>query len=188
MKSHTLVHLFKSLGFAVLISMVIAGNIYAAEPTVPEVIESEEDSETAEEIENSEFTLAEQNPDDEVVRFYGEKTLGFFRRQSEQAERDFWSNFNEYADQTKFKIKCRKEAPLGSRVARRNCYPIYLLNKVSQESNFARKAGLPSPTIGEIDRRSEAEKEEFIKNVIPKWLEEAERRESQMGGGDSGEE
>ena len=105
----------------------------------------------------------ELDEDYDVVTFYGTKPPGFYRRQFQLAELDFYKKFNDYVDVNKFRISCRKERPLGSRVGYTVCYPQYLLTRVARESNLARNAGLPLPSIDQVQRTATTEREEFAK-------------------------
>ena len=163
-------NLIKVLGIATIVSISITGT--AAEPEEVEPTETEQTTTEQTEIiiddtkSNEELAAEikqELEEDYDVITFYGTKPPGFYRRQSQLAELDFYKKFNDYVDVDKFRIRCRKESPIGSRVYQTVCYPQYLLTRVARESNFSRNAGLPLPTIDQVERLASSEKEEFAK-------------------------
>ena len=163
-------NLVKTLSAATLLSLCLANS--AAEPEELESKQIQSDASESPEViiddEQSNEELAaeiqkELEEDYDIVTFYGTKPPGFYRRQFQLAELDFYKKFNEYVDVDKFRISCRKETPIGSRVYQTVCYPQYLLTRVARESNFSRTAGLPLPTIDQVERLASKEKEEFAK-------------------------
>jgi hypothetical protein len=77
--------------------------------------------------------------------------LLYFKRQAMLAELDFYESFNAIADNEQFKMRCRKEARVGSRIKETRCYPQYLLQRMSLETQDALSSGKPYPTWEEVE-------------------------------------
>lgn len=156
-------NLIKVVSAVTVLSIFMTGSVTASEVVEPLENEATEividDTQSNEELATE--IKKELEEDYDVVTFYGTKPPGFYRRQFQLAELDFYKKFNDYVDVDKFRIKCRKESPLGSRIYQTVCYPQYLLTRVARESNFSRTAGLPLPTIDQVERQATSEKEEF---------------------------
>ncbi len=166
MNSPNLIQLIKAISLTSLVCLSVAGIVDASEATDPGLPDNEQPGdkilESFEEQSNEEI-YDELKNDDEIITFIGTKPIGFYRRQSQLAELDFYNKFNDYVTENKFRIKCRKESPLGSRVQQTVCYPQWLLTAIARESNFSRTANLPLPTFKQVQDRNVDDKEAFAK-------------------------
>lgn len=111
--------------------------------------------------------------DMEVVEVRGKvnKNGAFFKRQIQLTEIDFYKSFNSVSDVKKFKIKCRKEASINSRIKKTVCYPQYALDRLALETQRARRQNIPTPTMKEIEDLTLREREEsfaYMEEVIKK--------------------
>ncbi|MFC3092875.1 hypothetical protein DRW07_01480 [Alteromonas sediminis] len=165
MNSRHFTHTVKMFSAATLMSSLIALNAFASDATSQvqneKALQSEQ-MQVNEELSHEELA-AELAKDIEVIEVTGSRPLGYFKRKSQLAELEFYQAFNDYVDVDKFKVKCRKESPLGSRVQHTVCYPQYLLSKLAKDSNFALQAGLRTPSASETDIVTTNEKAEFAK-------------------------
>jgi len=111
--------------------------------------------------------------DVEIVEVRGKvnKNGGFFKRQIQLTEIDFYKSFNALSDVKKFKIKCRKEASINSRIKQTVCYPQYALDRLALETQRARRQNIPTPTMKDIEDLTLKEREEsfaYMEEVIKK--------------------
>jgi hypothetical protein len=83
-------------------------------------------------------TAAEETVDEITV--YGEKSLPKLKLEYEAAELNFYNLYNDINDDRRFDVICREEAPTGSHIKQRVCWPRYELEAREQEgkSNFFR--------------------------------------------------
>lgn len=115
--------------------------------------------------------------DIEVIGVVGEKPLAFFRLEMERAELDFYEAFNALVDNDKYRVICRKEARLGSRIKDRVCYPQYVLDRMAEETQEALALGNGFPSLKLIEIAVKDEREEslaYVEKVVmenPKLLE-----------------
>lgn len=99
------------------------------------------------------------NDDIERIVVTSKVPLLYFKRQAMLAELDFYESFNALADQEQFKMRCRKEARVGSRIKETRCYPQYLLQRMSLETQDALSSGKPYPTWEEVEFLVQRDKE-----------------------------
>jgi|GEM_PF-690334 hypothetical protein len=105
----------------------------------------------------------------EIIGVFAQTPLLFFKKQMEIAELDFYESFNAIADEDKFRVKCRLEAKVGSRIKKRVCYPRYVLDRMAQETQNALSSGSPYPTLEEIEFLVKRDKEEalvYAENIV----------------------
>ena len=57
----------------------------------------------------------------EIIGVFAQTPLLYFKREMERAELDFYESFNAIADEDRFRIKCRMESKIGSRIKKRAC-------------------------------------------------------------------
>lgn len=98
----------------------------------------------------------------EIIGVFAQTPLLFFKKEMEIAELDFYESFNAIADEDKFRVKCRLEAKVGSRIKKRVCYPRYVLDRMAQETQNALSSGSPYPTLEEIEFLVKRDKEEAL--------------------------
>ena len=99
------------------------------------------------------------NDDIERIDVRSKVPLLYFKREAMLAELDFYETFNAIADQEQFKMRCRKEARVGSRIKETRCYPQYLLQRMSLETQDALSSGKPYPTWEEVEFLVQRDKE-----------------------------
>lgn len=113
----------------------------------------------------------------EIIGVFAQTPLLYFKREMERAELDFYESFNAIADEDRFRIKCRMESKIGSRIKKRACYPRYVLDRMSQETQDALSRGTPFPTLEEIEFLVKRDKEKalvYAENLVkqhPELLE-----------------
>lgn len=98
----------------------------------------------------------------EIIGVFARTPLLFFKKEMERAELDFYESFNAIADEDKFRVKCRLEAKVASRIKKRVCYPRYVLDRMAQETQNALSSGSPFPTLEEIEFLVKRDKEEAL--------------------------
>lgn len=111
--------------------------------------------------------------DVEVVEVKGKvnKNSGFFLRKIQRTELDFFRRFNDLADNKKFKVKCRKESFVNSRIKKTVCYPQYALDRMYKETQQALRQQMPKPTMKDIEDLTVDERNEsfaYMEKVIKK--------------------
>ena len=111
--------------------------------------------------------------DIEVVEVKGKvnKNSGFFLRKIQRTELDFYRRFNALADNKKFKVRCRKESSVNSRIKKTVCYPQYALDRMYKETQQALRQNMPSPTMKDIEDLTVSDREEsfaYMETVIKK--------------------
>lgn len=109
------------------------------------------------------------NDDIERIDVRSKVPLLYFKRQAMLAELDFYETFNAMADKEEFKMRCRKESRVGSRIKETRCYPQYLLQRMSLETQDALSSGKPFPTWEDIEflvQRDKAASLEYAEELI----------------------
>lgn len=115
--------------------------------------------------------------DIEIIGVVGEKPLAFFRLEMERAELDFYEAYNRIVDNDKYRVVCRKETRLGSRIKDRVCYPQYVLDRMAEETQEALALGNGYPSLKLIEFAVKEEREEslaYVEKIVtenPKLLE-----------------
>lgn len=111
--------------------------------------------------------------DVELVEVKGKvnNNSGFFLRKIQRTELDFFRRFNDLADNKKFKVKCRKESFINSRIKKTVCYPQYALDRMYKETQQALRQQMPKPTMKGIEDLTVDERNEsfaYMEKVIKK--------------------
>ncbi|MFZ8200285.1 hypothetical protein [Alteromonas portus] len=111
--------------------------------------------------------------DIEVVEVKGKvnKNSGFFLRKIQRTELDFYRRFNALADNKKFKVRCRKESFVNSRIKKTVCYPQYALDRMHKETQQALRQNMPTPTMKDIEDLTVSDRNEsfaYMETVIKK--------------------
>ena len=114
----------------------------------------------------SQGTSQEQSKEDiERIGVTGSVPLLFYKDDMQAAELDFYEMFNALNDNKKYKVLCRKETRLGSRIKTRVCYPQYVLDRMAQETQDALSSGAGYPSLQQIEFAVKDEREESMKYV-----------------------
>ena len=145
---HTMLSPLGSLLAAVTLTFTLCSTSYAEQ--------SEPSAEYVAPEESKQAVLAEKI---ERIGITGKVPLLYFKRQAMLAELDFYETFNAIADEEQFKMRCRKEARVGSRIKETRCYPQYLLQRMSLETQDALASGKPYPTWEEVEFLVQRDKE-----------------------------
>ena len=156
MEFQSLPKIVKLASVVSVFSLMVAAHTFASE-------EVQQPETQAKNEQTSEELAEELRKEIEVLEVVGGRPLLYYRNKFKLAEMEFYDLFNEVADKEEFKVVCRDEAQVGSRVKRTNCYPQYLLTRTSSETQFAIRTGAPAPTISEMENLLEQEKAEFVK-------------------------
>lgn len=157
MKQLTVLHTIKMASFATLMSFGMMTNAANDQSKSDEIL--------SEEVSPSEMREQMRNEKVENIEVTGKKPLLYYKYQLERAELDFYELFNTLADEDKFKMRCRLEFRVGSRIKRRVCYPQYVLTRMAHETQDAISSGLPFPSLDDIEFLVQREKEESMKYV-----------------------
>lgn len=91
-------------------------------------------------------------PDMEEVIVYGRASLGFLRSEVFDAEDSYFSAFNDLNSTDEFDITCRREAPPGTRIARRVCRAKFVADL--EYKSF--REGVPFATFAPLVQQKEA--------------------------------
>gem|GEM_PF-906806 len=111
------------------------------------------------------IVINEMKESAEKIEVVGQKPLLFFKQQMQMAELDFYSLFNAIATEEKFKVKCRQESRIGSRIKTTACYPQYVLDRMAIETQNALRSGAPFPSLSDVEFLVQREKEDSLKYV-----------------------
>ena len=86
------------------------------------------------------------------ITVYGEKSLPKLKLEYEAAELNFYNLYNDINDDYRYDVICREEAPTGSHIKQRVCWPRYELEAREQEgkSNFFRGYNDPGMAAEEL--------------------------------------
>lgn len=103
--------------------------------------------------------------DIERIGITGSVPLLFYKDDMQAAELDFYEMFNALNDNKKYKVLCRKETRLGSRIKTRVCYPQYVLDRMAEETQDALSSGAGYPSLQQIEFAVKDEREESMKYV-----------------------
>lgn len=103
--------------------------------------------------------------DIETIGITGSVPLLFYKDDMQAAELDFYEMFNALNDNKKYKVLCRKETRLGSRIKTRVCYPQYVLDRMAEETQDALSSGAGYPSLQQIEFAVKDEREESMKYV-----------------------
>jgi hypothetical protein len=83
----------------------------------------------------------------EVVELDEVKVLGLklyqMRERMIAAEERFYARYNELNRNNDFDVECKSEAPLGTRLRRRSCKPVYYANAQAEEAQAILRGDLP---------------------------------------------
>ncbi len=119
--------------------------------------------------------LRDELEDIETIEIESKKPISFYRRQVEAAELDFYDLYNSIANENKFKMYCRLETRVGSRIKRTACYPQYYLTTyahLSQEAmlrtpsyDLARGVIRQPPSMKDVEFLIQREQEEALEYV-----------------------
>lgn len=109
----------------------------------------------------SEQQVKQLDEEIERIEVTGDLSLYYFGQQARKSELDFYKTFNDLNDRKEFAIRCRGQAPTGSRIKKRFCQPQYKLDAMAHEtqqalqkgvgSSFSDLQGVALPTYKKID-------------------------------------
>ena len=91
--------------------------------------------------------VATDEPIDEIT-VVGEKSVLKLKYEYELAEDNFYEMYNELNDDWEFDVICRNEAPTGSHIRRRICWPRYELELRTEEARSMLQRGAIDPAAG----------------------------------------
>lgn len=124
---------------------------------------------------------AESDTDVETIDIEGIKPLRYYEKQLELAELDFYDLYNSLADEEKFKMICRRDYRVGTRIRQISCYPQYFLQRYANETqdawnnttskDLASKVVRNIPTYGTIEFLTAKTKKEAL-TYVEKLVEE----------------
>lgn len=132
--------------------------------------------EKEDELTPSEMKKIIEKEDTEVVEVRGRKfeTRIDLKKQVNIAELNFFERFNELAEDERFKVSCRREAYVGSRLKRQICYPRYILDSMAEATQDALAFGNSTPTMKEVamaNKRTQREHFAYIEALAKKHPE-----------------
>lgn len=133
--------------------------------------------EVTQEVADSVNEIVEKDENLEVIGVVGERSLTYFRIEMEKAELNFYDVFNSLADDSKFRVQCRRQKRGGSNISTKVCHPQYVLDRMAQETQDALERGSPFPSFEDIEFSMAKEREEslaYVEKVVtenPQLLE-----------------